>query len=125
MERYSPEPSFLMPNSDIRDLRLLEQEIRSSYCSADFASSNWELYSGYFARTMDGVESPCLLGSRCHSSSLRKGMKGWIRVSPPSSAAYSVSIVLALASALPSWMIALEFSCFGKNHVVEGRACCK
>lgn len=87
-----------------------EQAITSSYWLADRESLRPSSYSGYRAMTIDGVLSPRLRGSLCHSSSVRNGINGCNIVRPPSKAAYRVSMVLLLASSDPSLKIDLEFS---------------
>lgn len=61
---------------------------------------------------MEGVVSPGRRGRRCQSSSVRKGMKGWIIAKPPSRAVYSVSFALLCSSSVPLAMIAFEFSIY-------------
>jgi hypothetical protein len=59
---------------------------------------------------MDGVVSPGRRGRRCHSSSVRNGMKGCIMSKPLSSAVYKVSSADRFSCRLPCWIMAFEFS---------------
>ena len=59
---------------------------------------------------MEGASSPGRRGRRCQSSSLMKGINGWIMVKPPSRAVYRVCFADSCSVGLPPWIIVLEFS---------------
>ena len=75
-----------MAYSAARERMDLETASMSSYASSLAGSSSSALCCGYAANTMEGQVSSGRRGKRCQSSSVRKGMKGWIIVRPPSRA---------------------------------------
>ena len=76
----------LMAYSAAMERMDLDTARMSSYAASAAESSNSGRCSGYAAFTIEGQVSLGRRGRRCQSSSVRKGMNGWIIVSPPSRA---------------------------------------
>jgi hypothetical protein len=84
------------------------RRIRDTVPGQPKPKSTMDLLNLTCAIVIEGVVSPGRFGSRCHNSSLRKGMNGCIRRRAPSRAVYKVCEADSASSAVPPVMIAYD-----------------